>query len=165
MSRARVVVVGAGPAGMMAAAQAARLGCAVLLVDEAPRPGGQIHRQPSPSLAGGAVSAAARPEAERKRRLFDRFARHAGSIDHRPGTSVTAVYGLDRILIADETSSQLIRADALVVATGLHERVGLLSTSDAADEEESVEVGGWTMHKKKKLKPREEELRYGEEKS
>ncbi|WP_041813232.1 FAD-dependent oxidoreductase, partial [Azospirillum baldaniorum] len=118
MSRARVVVVGAGPAGMMAAAQAARLGCAVTLVDEASRPGGQIHRQPPPSLAGGAVSVAARPEAERKRRLFDRFARHAGTIDHRPGTSVTAVYGLDRILIADETSSQLIRADALVVATG-----------------------------------------------
>lgn len=131
MSRARVVVVGAGPAGMMAAAQAARLGCAVVLVDEAPRPGGQIHRQPPPSLAGGAVSAAARPEAERKRRLFDRFARHAGAIDHRPGTSVTAVYGLDRILIADETSSQLIHADALVVATGLHERV--------------VPVPGWTL--------------------
>jgi len=38
------LVIGAGPAGMAAAATAARLGAATLLVDEQPCPGGQIHR-------------------------------------------------------------------------------------------------------------------------
>lgn len=39
-----IVVVGAGPAGLSAAAKAAELGLAVLLVDENPAPGGQIYR-------------------------------------------------------------------------------------------------------------------------
>jgi len=39
-----LVVVGAGPAGLSAAARAAELGLAVLLADENPAPGGQIYR-------------------------------------------------------------------------------------------------------------------------
>ncbi|MGO4174991.1 FAD-dependent oxidoreductase [Bosea sp. TAF32] len=39
-----VVVVGAGPAGLSAAARAAGLGLTVLLADENPAPGGQIYR-------------------------------------------------------------------------------------------------------------------------
>ncbi|MCU4182492.1 FAD-dependent oxidoreductase [Bosea sp. BH3] len=39
-----LVVVGAGPAGLSAAARAAELGLSVLLVDENPAPGGQIYR-------------------------------------------------------------------------------------------------------------------------
>lgn len=39
-----LVVVGAGPAGLSAAARAAELGIDVLLVDENPAPGGQIYR-------------------------------------------------------------------------------------------------------------------------
>lgn len=40
-----VVVVGAGPAGMAAARAAAGAGAPVLLIDSAPAPGGQYHRQ------------------------------------------------------------------------------------------------------------------------
>jgi D-hydroxyproline dehydrogenase subunit alpha len=43
-SAVRVVVAGAGPAGMAAAAIAAENGCRVLLLDENPAPGGQIWR-------------------------------------------------------------------------------------------------------------------------
>jgi NADPH-dependent 2,4-dienoyl-CoA reductase/sulfur reductase-like enzyme len=39
-----VLVVGAGPAGLSAAARAAELGLSVLLADENPAPGGQIYR-------------------------------------------------------------------------------------------------------------------------
>lgn len=39
-----LLVVGAGPAGLSAAARAAELGLAVLLADENPAPGGQIYR-------------------------------------------------------------------------------------------------------------------------
>ncbi|GHJ47027.1 pyridine nucleotide-disulfide oxidoreductase [Catellatospora sp. TT07R-123] len=41
-----VVVVGAGPAGLAAAATLGRHGARVLVVDEQQRPGGQIYRQP-----------------------------------------------------------------------------------------------------------------------
>ena len=39
-----LLVVGAGPAGLSAAARAAELGLSVLLADENPAPGGQIYR-------------------------------------------------------------------------------------------------------------------------
>ncbi len=39
-----IAVVGAGPAGLAAAARAAELGLSVLLADENPAPGGQIYR-------------------------------------------------------------------------------------------------------------------------
>ncbi|ARP87513.1 FAD/NAD(P)-dependent oxidoreductase [Bordetella genomosp. 9] len=39
-----VLVIGAGPAGLAAATQAANLGLSALLVDEQPAPGGQIYR-------------------------------------------------------------------------------------------------------------------------
>jgi len=39
-----VAVIGAGPAGLAAAIDAAALGLSVLLVDEQPGPGGQIYR-------------------------------------------------------------------------------------------------------------------------
>jgi len=40
-----VVVVGAGPAGLSASIEAAKSGCSVLLLDENPRPGGQLYKQ------------------------------------------------------------------------------------------------------------------------
>ena len=44
MIKADLIILGAGPAGMAAAARAAKLGLSVLLLDEQPRAGGQIYR-------------------------------------------------------------------------------------------------------------------------
>ncbi|MFX0542464.1 NAD(P)/FAD-dependent oxidoreductase [Roseovarius sp. S4756] len=44
MKQRDLVVIGAGPAGMAAAAQAAELGLSVTILDEQPRAGGQIYR-------------------------------------------------------------------------------------------------------------------------
>ncbi len=44
-----ITIVGAGPAGLEAAIAAAEAGADVVLVDEAPQPGGQYFRQPSPA--------------------------------------------------------------------------------------------------------------------
>ncbi|MFT2017671.1 FAD-dependent oxidoreductase [Streptomyces sp. 796.1] len=46
VGRGRIVVVGAGPAGLHAALAAARAGARVTLVDSAPRVGGQYYRHP-----------------------------------------------------------------------------------------------------------------------
>src|SRR5210317_1641593 len=54
-----LVIVGAGPAGLAAAAEAARQNGKVVVVDESPRPGGrlpsQIHREPR-SAGHGSIS-------------------------------------------------------------------------------------------------------------
>ncbi|QGX99167.1 FAD-binding protein [Roseovarius faecimaris] len=44
MTQRDLAIIGAGPAGMAAAAQAAAFGLSVTLLDEQPRPGGQIYR-------------------------------------------------------------------------------------------------------------------------
>ncbi|MEU7998404.1 NAD(P)/FAD-dependent oxidoreductase [Micromonospora sp. NPDC049060] len=67
MSAPDVVVVGAGPAGLAAAATLGRHGAAVTVVDEQEQPGGQIYRRPpagftppaAPSAAGRALLAEA----------------------------------------------------------------------------------------------------------
>ncbi|MGC0415925.1 NAD(P)/FAD-dependent oxidoreductase [Embleya sp. AB8] len=47
-----LLVIGAGPAGLAAAVTAAGHGAHVLVVDEQPRPGGQIWRRPDPANPG-----------------------------------------------------------------------------------------------------------------
>ena len=44
MTETDLVIIGAGPAGMAAARQAADAGLSVVLLDEQPGPGGQIYR-------------------------------------------------------------------------------------------------------------------------
>ncbi|WP_434599361.1 FAD-dependent oxidoreductase [Streptomyces sp. A5-4] len=56
----RVVVVGAGPAGINAARAAAAAGADVLLIDSAAAPGGQYHRQNSRRAAAGSADGARR---------------------------------------------------------------------------------------------------------
>ena len=45
------VIVGAGPAGVRAAYTLVKHGVATVVIDEAPRSGGQIYRQPPPLLS------------------------------------------------------------------------------------------------------------------
>src|SRR5260221_5801009 len=81
------VIVGAGPAGSRAAAILVAAGLRPVVIDEAPRSGGQIYRRQPPGFV--------RPyealycfEAAKARRLHDALDRIAGSIDYRPNTLV-----------------------------------------------------------------------------
>jgi len=51
--RADVAVVGAGPAGLAAACRAAEAGASVVMLDEAPAPGGQVWRRSVPGHRDG----------------------------------------------------------------------------------------------------------------
>jgi NADPH-dependent 2,4-dienoyl-CoA reductase/sulfur reductase-like enzyme len=46
-----IAVLGGGPSGMAAAAEAARRGARVVLLEESPAPGGQVYRAPPPGFA------------------------------------------------------------------------------------------------------------------
>jgi hydrogen cyanide synthase HcnB len=46
MAMRSLAVIGGGPAGMAAAIEAARAGLCCTIIDDAPRLGGQIYRQP-----------------------------------------------------------------------------------------------------------------------
>ena len=66
-----LLVIGAGPAGLAAAADAARLGIDVALVDEQKAPGGQIYR--NVGAAGDRVKDYLGKDYLRGERLVDEF--------------------------------------------------------------------------------------------
>jgi NADPH-dependent 2,4-dienoyl-CoA reductase/sulfur reductase-like enzyme len=87
MSDRPPIVIGAGPAGVRAAATLALAGLAPIVLDEAPASGGQIYRRapagftrPYPALYGF--------DAAKARRLHDAFDGIQGSLDYRPNTLV-----------------------------------------------------------------------------
>jgi NADPH-dependent 2,4-dienoyl-CoA reductase/sulfur reductase-like enzyme len=103
-----VVVIGAGPAGLAAACCLGEAGKEVLIVDGAPRPGGQIwrHRQ-------------ARNLPNRARRWLQRLA--ATSARFLPGTSVIDKRA-DGILLAESAERTVeIRGQTVILATGARE--------------------------------------------
>lgn len=114
---ADAVVVGGGPAGMVAARDLARLGVDVVLIDEHPRLGGQYYKRRS-----GAVLAQAGDLRPRGTRLAAEVC-DAG-VEVR---SETAVWGVDddgqTLLTVHDGQPGRIRGVTTVLATGAHERV------------------------------------------
>lgn len=111
-----VVIVGAGPAGLRAAETLVQAGLRPVLIDEAPRVGGQIYRQPPPALQRPA-SALYGFEAPKAQALFDRFAALREHIDHRPDTLVWHIEGRQLHLLR-QGRAETLDFDALVIATG-----------------------------------------------
>lgn len=124
-----ILVVGAGPAGLMAAYEAHRRGAHVILIDEALRPGGQIYRQPSPLLGPAAIGLVT--ERQRKKTILETFASIARDIDYRPNTTAYAIYPGPEVHIAQGEQSEALRPDGLILATGVSER--------------AVPFPGWTL--------------------
>jgi D-hydroxyproline dehydrogenase subunit alpha len=120
--RADVAVVGAGPAGLAAACRAAEAGASVVMLDEAPVPGGQVWRRPT---------RLARAWSERFAASGARFLARATVIDALPGVmapapppdSSTSAEAPGATLLVDHAGHGLrVEARCLVIATGARER-------------------------------------------
>lgn len=113
-----VAVVGAGPAGMAAATEAARHGASVLVVDENQGPGGQIHRAVTTTplqrrdLLG--------TDYWRGETLAEAFAR--SGVDYLPGATVWHLDAGRRLGLSVEGEAHLVQAAQVVLATGALER-------------------------------------------
>jgi len=109
-----VVVVGAGPGGMAAAAAAAEHGCRVQLADESPAPGGQLWR--------GYDRASARhsPHGAAYAKWIARL--DASGAEILPGTSVVDHPGSGLLRVERGGQPRDLEFDRLIVATGARER-------------------------------------------
>jgi D-hydroxyproline dehydrogenase subunit alpha len=117
--RRSVAVVGAGPAGLAAALEAARCGVHVTLLDEAALPGGQIYRQAHPALGDGEYAEAG--ERTRKHQLLAQFQAAQSKIDYQPGASVYALFPNGELHYAQHDVGRVLRANAVVLAAGVRE--------------------------------------------
>lgn len=118
MTHSDLAVIGAGPAGMAAAATAAGAGLSVTLLDEQPRAGGQIYRD---------VDRAAAKRAEILGHDFTEGAALTGAlaqpgIAHVSGATVWAIEEGWRLLYTREGRAAEVSADRLILATGALER-------------------------------------------
>jgi NADPH-dependent 2,4-dienoyl-CoA reductase/sulfur reductase-like enzyme len=111
-----LMVIGAGPAGLAAAESAAALGVEVMLIDEQPRPGGQIFRRRSTGAA---------PKLPRY------AARLGGVYDDPSGAGISymsahCVWGVaadGTVFVAGTRGTQAYLPRTLVLATGAYEWV------------------------------------------
>jgi NADPH-dependent 2,4-dienoyl-CoA reductase/sulfur reductase-like enzyme len=117
------VIVGAGPAGIRAAATLVEAGLRPVVIDEGNRAGGQIYRRPpagfvrTPEELYGTEAAKARA----LHALFDRLAAE-GRLTHCATSSVIAVQE-GRLHVLGEGGVQVISYDRLILATGASDRV------------------------------------------
>jgi len=122
MGDPRVIVVGAGPAGVRAAQALVEAGVRPIVIDEGRRDGGQIYRrQPEgfarsyPQLYG--------TEAQKARDLHDAFEALRPHIDYRPETlawNLTA--GQLHVMTAGERTA-VLPYDSLIVCSGATDRL------------------------------------------
>ncbi len=116
-----VAIVGAGPAGMAAAIEAAKVGLATTVLDEAAQPGGQIYRGIETACE---ARLAVLGKAYRDGATLVRAFRGSG-VDYRPGTTVWHIEDADPgfVLYASTSGGSVaLGARFLVVASGALER-------------------------------------------
>ncbi|RUW38428.1 MULTISPECIES: FAD/NAD(P)-binding oxidoreductase [unclassified Mesorhizobium] len=122
-SSPRIVIVGAGPAGIRAAATLVEAGLHPVVIDEGHSAGGQIYRRPpigfvrTPEQLYGPEAAKARA----LHALFDRLAEE-GRLTYCARSSVIAAHE-GRLHVLGEGGVQVIGYDRLILATGASDRV------------------------------------------
>jgi NADPH-dependent 2,4-dienoyl-CoA reductase/sulfur reductase-like enzyme len=122
-----VLVVGAGPSGLVAARDLARGGARVVLVDERKTLGGQYFKQPDAAfpVREGELDA----QFTRGRQLIEQVG--AAGVQVLLGTTVWAAFAPDEFLGRGDGTRWRIRPDRVVLATGAYER--------------GVPLPGWTL--------------------
>jgi NADPH-dependent 2,4-dienoyl-CoA reductase/sulfur reductase-like enzyme len=118
---ARVVVIGAGPAGVRAAQALVEAGLRPVVVDEGRRDGGQIYRR-QPEGFSRSYETLYGTEAERAASLHQSFDALKNRIDYRPETLVWNI-SPNAVHLVSGTRYHTLEFDALIVCSGATDRL------------------------------------------
>lgn len=117
----QVLIVGMGPAGMAAAIELAGMGVHTAVVDENPKAGGQIYRQPSGGfLLTDLGFLGLKHTAGRK--LVEGFESVRGKVTILNDTYVWGFFDPDKLSVLSEGQHDLMTFDKLLLAEGAAER-------------------------------------------
>jgi len=119
MKACDLAIVGAGPAGLAAAAEASALGLAVTVIDDNARAGGQYFRHPPP---GFRHSADTPWDKDRKRGMALIAALDQPRVTHLPNAVVWDMPEPGVVAVAAGERSGRIKAEAVILATGAQDR-------------------------------------------
>jgi NADPH-dependent 2,4-dienoyl-CoA reductase/sulfur reductase-like enzyme len=130
---AELAIVGAGPAGLAAAGEAARHGVSVVLLDDNPLPGGQYLRQGAATRAhGDHPDGRRRRGADHARRARELLAAVSHPrVDFLGGAVVWAAPAAKTLAFTRDGRGDRLRAEVIVVAAGASDR--------------AVPFPGWTL--------------------
>ncbi len=129
MAAPKVVVVGAGPAGLRAAATLVAGGLSPILIDESATSGGQIYRR-QPANFRRSYQKLYGFDADKAQAIHGVLDTLGGRIDYRPNTLVWQV-GDGRLYTQSGERSDAVDFDALILATGATDRL--------------APIRGWTL--------------------
>ena len=116
----KVVVVGAGPAGVRAAQALVEAGLRPVVIDEGRKDGGQIYRR-QPDGFSRSYETLYGTEAARAAALHSDFQAMRASIDYRPDTLVWNIEA-KAVHVVSGTRYEEIAFDALIVCSGATDR-------------------------------------------
>jgi NADPH-dependent 2,4-dienoyl-CoA reductase/sulfur reductase-like enzyme len=128
MAEPRVIVVGAGPAGVRAAQTLVAAGVRPVVIEEGPTSGGQIYRR-QPTLFKRSYETLYGFEAGRARAIHQTFDDLVGDIDFRPDTLAWNIFR-GALHTVSQGLAQNLPFDALILATGATDRL--------------LPIAGWT---------------------
>lgn len=121
MAQPRVIIVGAGPAGVRCAQTLVAAGLRPTVIDENRRDGGQIYRR-QPENFTRPYAQLYGTEAGRAEALHTSFDALRAQVDYRPETLAWNVFDQKLHVVRDEVSSAL-PYDALVICSGATDRL------------------------------------------
>ncbi len=121
MAEDRIIIIGAGPAGIRAAETVVAAGLRPILIDEERRDGGQIYRR-QPDCFKRTSQDLYGSEAAKADAMHDCFEGLRSRIDYRP-ESLAWNISQGQVHVARDGQSQALAYDKLIIATGATDRV------------------------------------------
>ena len=121
MGQPRIVIIGAGPAGVRAAETLVAAGMRPVMIDEGLRDGGQVYRR-QPDGFKRSEQTLYGTEAGRAHALHAAFDAIRSRIDYRPRTLAWNIWDNDLYVVSDGVST-VLPWDALILCTGAVDRI------------------------------------------